>query len=77
MNADHGDVFCCHCSTLPTMNKSFHNLFHDIEIALHPLPWAPLSVVSLRVSVWHSRTLEESALDLFPLKFRSAPQTSP
>ena len=68
MNADDGDVFCCDSSILPTMNKSFRNLVPDIEIAVHPLPWAPLSVVSLMVSVWHSRTLEESALDLFPLK---------
>ena len=39
---------------IPTMSKSFRNLVPDIEIALHPWPsWAPLSVVSLMVSVWH------------------------
>ena len=77
MIADHDDVFCYDSSILPTMNKSSCNLVPDIEIAVHPLHWAPLSVVSMVVSVWHSRTLEGSALDLFPLKFRNAPQTSP
>ena len=77
MIADHGHVFCYDSSILPTINKSFRNLVPDIEIAVHLWPWAPLSVVSLMVSVWHSRTLEGSALDLFPLKFGNAPQTSP
>ena len=77
MIADHGHVFCYESSILSTMNKSLRNLVPDIEIAVHPLSWAPLSVVSLMVSVWHSRTLEGSAFDLFPLKFGSAPQTSP
>ena len=61
MIADHGDVFWCDSSVLPTINKSFPNLVPGIEIAVHPWPWAPLSVVSLMVSVWHSRTLEGSA----------------
>ena len=86
MIADHDDVFCYDSSILPTirvninsatMNKSSRNLVPDIEIAVHPWHWAPLSVVSMMVSVWHSRTLEGSALDLFPLKFGKAPQTSP
>jgi len=77
MIADHGHVFLCDSSILPTMNKSFRNLVPDIEIAVDPWPWAPLSVVSMMVSVWHSRTLERSALDLFSLKFGSAPQTLP
>lgn len=75
MIADHGDVFWCDSSILPTMNKSFRNLVPDIEIAVHP--WAPLSVVALMVSAWGSCTLERSALDFFPLKFGSAPQTWP
>ena len=77
MIADHDDVFCYDSSILPTMNKSSRNLVPDIEIAVHPWHWAPLSVVPMMVSVWHSRTLEGSALDLFPLKFGNAPQTSP
>ena len=71
------DVFCYDSSILPTMNKSSRNLVPDIKIAVHPWHWAPLSVVSMMVSVWHSRTLEGSTLDLFPLKFGNAPQTSP
>lgn len=77
MIADHDYVFCYDSSILPTMNKSSRNLVPDIEIAVHPWHWAPLSVVSMMVSVWHSRTLEGSALDLFPLKFGNVPQTSP
>ena len=77
MIADHDDVFCYDSSILPTMNKSSRNLVPDIKIAVHPRHWAPLSVVSTMVSVWHSRTLEGSVLDLFPLKFGNAPQTSP
>ena len=77
MIADHDDVFCYDSSILPTMNKSSRNLVPDIEIAAHPWHWAPLSVVSMMVSVWYSRTLEGSALDLFPQKSGNAPQTSP
>ena len=69
MIADHDDVFCYDSSILPTMNKSSRNLVPNIEIAVHPWHWAPLSVVSMMVSLWHSRTLEGSALDLFPLKY--------
>ena len=75
MIADHGVVFWRDSSILPTMKKSFRNLVPDVEIAVHLWPWAPLSVVVLVVSAWHSRTLEGSVLDLFPLKFGSAPQT--
>ena len=77
MIADHDDMFCYDSSILPTMNKSSRNLVSDIEIAVHPWHWAPLSVVSMMVSFWHSRTLGGSALDLFPLKFGNALQTSP
>ena len=77
MIADHDDVFCYDSSILPTMKKSSRNLVPDVEIAVHPWHWAPLSVVSMMVSVWYSRTLEGSALDLFPQKFGNAPQTSP
>ena len=73
--ADHGDVFWRDFSILPTMNKFFRNLDPDIEIAEHPWLWAPLSVVALMVSGWHSRKSEGSVLDLLPLKFGSAPQT--
>ena len=45
MIADHDDVFCYDSSILPTMNKSSRNLVPDIEIAVHPWHWAPLSVV--------------------------------
>ena len=50
MIADHGDVFWRDSSILPTMNKSFRYLVPDIDIAVHPWPWAPLSVVALVVS---------------------------
>ena len=77
MIADHNDVFCYDFSILRMMKKSSRNLVPGIEIAVHPWHWAPLSVVSMMVSVWHLHTLEGSALDLFPLKFGNAPQTSP
>ena len=51
MIADHDDVFCYDSSILPTMNKSSRNLVPDIKIAVHPWHWAPLSVVSMMVSV--------------------------
>ena len=64
-------------SNPPDDDKSFRNLVPDIKIAAHPGPWAPVSLVWLTVSVWHLHTLEGFALDLFPAKFGSVPQTSP
>ena len=72
MIADHDDVFCYDSSILPTMNKSSRSLVPDIEIAVHPWHWAPLSVVSMMVSVWHSRTLEGSGFVSFKIWKRSA-----
>ena len=71
MIADHGDVFWRESSVLLRMNKSFHYLVPDIKIVVHPWVWAPMSVVALVVSAWHSCTLEGSVLDLFLLKFES------
>ena len=65
----------------------FFNPPDDEQMFLQPGSWHRNCGTSLALgssvcvvddgSVWHSRTLEESAYDLFPLKFGNAPQTSP